>query len=190
MQGDQRVEPIYLRTQLPMSECQLRLEDRVGKPRWWLAVGFLSIGFGRHCEEPLQGTVKPDGFDVAETGARGWRAEAPLIRGRWTARGGVTIMRLQPYVRRRFWAGPVLAGVFCGGVLTLVSVTVAGSMGIWAAGAFLLGLSAMCIAVLLWHHSRRVSSLGRELARRLGVLFEAEPIEGPEGRQLDMHFAV
>ena len=184
------MEPIYLRTRLPISECQRRLEERVGKPRWRLAVGDPILTFGRHCEKPLQGTVEPHGFDVAETGPRGWGAEEPLVRGRWAALGPVTIMRLQPYVTRGFWAQQVFAGVVCGGVLTFVALAITRSMSSSAAGACLLGLSAMCIAVLLWLHSRRLSSLGRELTQRFGVLFEAEPIEESEGRQLDMHFGV
>ncbi|MCD4823118.1 MAG: hypothetical protein K8S55_00790 [Phycisphaerae bacterium] len=182
------MEPVYLRTQLPISECQRRLEDRVGKPRWRLFVDVTSLGFGRYCQKPLQGTVKPDGFDVAET--RDGGAENPLVRGRWATLEGATIIRLQPYGTWGFWAGHIFAGIVCGGVLTVIAVAIAGSMSGLAAGAYLLGFSAMCIAVMLWHHSRRLSSLGRELTQRFAVFFEAETIEDSEGRLLDMHFGV
>ena len=69
----------------------------------------------------------------------------------------------------------------------VIAMAIAGGMNDLEVGACLLGFYAMSTALLLWSNSRRVSSLGREFARRLGVLFEAEPVEESEGRQLDMH---
>ena len=183
-QGYQQVKPIYFTTPLPISECRLRLAERVGKPRW----RWTFSGLGRYCDKPLQGSVTPDGFDVAETGPRGHGAEDAPVRGRWAEAGPVTVMRVQPYVTWGFWAGLVFGGIFCGGALTLVALAIAGGMTDSQIGACLLGFSATCTVALLWAHSRRLSSLGREFARRLAVLLEAEPVEESEAPQLDMHF--
>ena len=180
------MKPSYLRTQLPISECRRRLDQRVGKPRWRLDL----FGLGRYCDEPLQGSVTPDGFDIAETGPRGWEAYDPLVRGRWTQLGGDTIMRIQPYAKLSLWVSLVFGGVICAGALTFIVGAVAGAMTDLEVGACLLGFFATSTVLLLWSTSRRQSSLGREFARRLGVLFEAQPVEESEGRQLDMHFGV
>ena len=75
-----------------------------------------------------------------------------------------------------------------GAVLTMFLLAIAGSMSCWDAGAWWLGLSVLCTAALWWLHLRPVFRGGRELARRLGVLFDAEPMEQLEGRQLEMFF--
>lgn len=190
VQGDQQMEPIYLRTRLPIGECRRRLEDRVGKPRWRSGFVWLGLLFGRYCERPLHGTVEQGGFDVAETGTRGWGTRAPLMRGQWTTTGDWTVLRLQPYVRWGSWAEQVFAGVVCGGVLTFIAITIAGTMSDSTACACLLAFSIVSIAALVWLHSRQLLSLARDLARRFGVLFEAELMEEPEGGQFDMHFGV
>lgn len=186
-EDDWHVRPIYLRTRLPTAECRRRLEDRVGKPRWQFVLRFLGFALGRHCDKPLQGTIEPCGFDIAETGPQGWGAEDPRTRARWVVLGEWTVIRLQPYATWGFWAGHLFCGIIAGGVLTFMALIIVGSMSDSVIGACLLGFSTVCVATVLRFHSRRLSSLGKDLARRFGVLFEAETIEEAEARQFDMH---
>jgi len=170
------VKSIYFRTQRSIDECRRRLEERVGKSRWRLFFAWFSVGLGRYCQEPLQGTVDADGFDVVETGPKGWGVRKPWVQGRWASQGESTIIRLHPYMKAMYWAELLFRGVLCGGILTFLAIAISGQMSHRVASACLVGFSAVCMAALSWLHLRQLSSLGKEMVRRFGVLFEAEPI--------------
>jgi hypothetical protein len=171
------METICLRTKLSSEQCRHRLDTRVGKARWRWKFSWFGFGPVHECDKPLCGTVDPDGFDFIETGPEGRVGTLPRVHAQWEAEGEHAILRIRPYLTVYQRAIQSLGFAFLGAVLTLPALWILGPMDSATLGCLMAGLSAGCYIFGLGIHARQMRLRGEQLAGKLAVLFEAQPVD-------------